>query len=40
MNDIIKIGKSVDESALLVKGVSETVKNEAKDKKEDFSVCY
>ena len=30
MNDIMKIVKSVEESRLLIKGVSETVKNEAK----------
>ena len=29
MNDIIKIVKSPEESALLIKGVSETIKNEA-----------
>ena len=31
MNDIIKTVKSLEESGLLVKGVSETIKNEAKD---------
>ena len=30
MNDIMKIFKSVEESGLLIKGVSETVKDEAK----------
>ena len=30
MNDIMKIDKPLDESGLLVKGVSETIKNEAK----------
>ena len=30
MNDIMKIIKSLEESGLLIKGVSETVKNEAK----------
>ena len=29
MNDIIKIVKSLEESALLIKGVSETIQNEA-----------
>ena len=30
MNDITKIIKSLEESSLLIKGVSETIKNEAK----------
>ena len=30
MNDITKIIKSFEESSLLIKGVSETIKNEAK----------
>ena len=33
MNDIIKIFKSLEESSLLIKCVSETIKNEAKGKK-------
>ena len=32
MNYIMKIVKSLEESGLLIKGVSETIKNEAKDK--------
>ena len=40
MNDIMKIIKSLEQSGLLVKGVSETIKSEAKSKKEDFSECY
>ena len=36
MNDIMKIIKSVEESGLLIKDVSETIKNEAKNKKEGF----
>ena len=31
MNDIMKITKSLEESWLLIKGVSETIKNEAKE---------
>ena len=31
MNDIMKIVKSLEESVLLLKGVSETIKNEAKE---------
>ena len=36
MNDIMKITKSLDASGLLIKGVSETIKNEAKEQKEEF----
>ena len=39
MNDIMKIVKSLEESGLLIKGVSETIKNEAKHE-ADFSVCH
>ena len=37
MNDIIKIVKSLEESGLLIKGVSETIKNEAKRTKSSIS---
>ena len=40
MEDIIKIVKSLEDSGLLLKGVTETVQNEVKEKKEDFLVCY
>ena len=33
MNDIMKIVKSLEESGLLMKGVSETIKDEAKEQK-------
>ena len=33
MNDIMKIVKSLEESGLLVKGFSETIKNETKEQK-------
>ena len=36
MNDIMKIFKSFEESGLLIKGVSETIKNEAKKPKGGF----
>ena len=36
MNDILKIVKSLEESGLLIKGVSETLKNEAKEQKGRF----
>ena len=34
MNDIIKIVKSLKESSLLIKGISETIQNQAKGKKK------
>ena len=40
MNGIMKTVKLREESGLLIKGVSETIKNEAKEEKEDFSECY
>ena len=36
MNDIIKIIKFLEESGLLIKCVSKTNKNEAKERKETF----
>ena len=36
MNDIMKIVKSLDESGLLITGVSKTIKNEAKEQKGAF----
>ena len=33
MNDVMKIVKLIEESGLLIKGVSETIKNEAKEQK-------
>ena len=38
MNDIIKIVKSLEESGLLIKRVSETIKNKAKEKKR--RICW
>ena len=40
MNDIIKTVKSVNKSGLLIKDISQTIKNEAKKKKNDFLMCY
>ena len=31
MNDIMKIVKSLEESGLLIKGISKTIKNEVKE---------
>ena len=36
MEDIMKIVKSLEDSGLLIKGVSETIKNEAKEQKGGF----
>ena len=36
INDIMKMVNSLEESALLIKGVSETIQNEAKEKKGKF----
>ena len=35
-NDIMKIVKNLEDSSLLIKGVSETIKNEAKEQKGGF----
>ena len=36
MNDVMKIVKSLEESSLLIKDVSQTIKNEAKEQKGGF----
>ena len=36
MEDIKKIVKSLEESGLSIKGISETIKNEAKEQKDEF----
>ena len=36
MNDILKIVKSLQDSGVLLKGVGETIKNEAKEQKAGF----
>ena len=36
MEDIMKIVKSLEESGLLIKGISETIKNEVKEQKSRF----
>ena len=36
MNDVMKIVKSFEESGLLIKGISETIKNEAVEQKGRF----
>ena len=39
MEDIMKIVKSLKDSGILLKEVSETIKNVVKEKKEVFLVC-
>ena len=36
MNDIIKIIQALENSNILLKGVTKTIKNETKNKKENF----
>ena len=36
MNDIMKIIKSIEDAGLLIKGVSETIENKAKEQKSWF----
>ena len=40
MEDIIKIVKSLEDSGLFLKGITETVQNEVKEQKGEFFVCY
>ena len=36
INDIIKIIQALEDSNILLKGVTKTIKNETKEQKEDF----
>ena len=40
MEDIVKIVKSLEDSALIFKGLVRQFKMKLKNKKEDFLVCY
>ena len=40
MEDIMKIVKSLQESGLPIKGISETIKVETKEKMAVFFQCY
>ena len=40
MKDIFEIVKSLKNSDFLLKGVSETIQNELKERKGEFLVCY
>ena len=36
LNDIIKVIKALEDSGILLKGVSKTIENETKEQREDF----
>ena len=40
MNDIMKIVQDLEDSKILLKAVTKTIKKEKKNKNEDFRVCY
>ena len=40
INDLIKIVKSLEDSALLLKGVTESIQNEVKEQKGGFLSIY
>ena len=40
IEDLVKIVKSLEDSDLLLKGVTETVQNQVKEQKGRFLVCY
>ena len=40
IDDILKIIKSLEDSGVLLKVVSETIQHEVKEQREDFLVCY
>ena len=39
MNDIMNIIEALENSGILLKGVSKTIENKTKEQKEDFLVC-
>ena len=40
MYDIMKIVQALEDSNILLKGVTKTIKNELKEQKEAFYLCY
>ena len=40
MGDIVRIIKSLEDSGVLIDGITETIKHEIKNKKVDFLVLY
>ena len=39
MNDIMEIAQTLEDSNILLKGVTKTIKNETKEQKKDFWEC-
>ena len=40
MEDNLKIVKSLEDTGFFLEGASKAIKNEAKNKTDDFLVCY
>ena len=40
LNEIMKIVQALDDSNILLKGVTKRLKTKQKNKKEDFYACY
>ena len=40
MNDIMKIVQALEDSNILLKGVTKTIKNETKERKGGFYQCF
>ena len=40
MNDVMQIVQVLESSSILLKGVTEVIKNETKEKKKAFYRCY
>ena len=40
INNMNKIVQALEDSNILLKGVTKTIKNEAKEQKENFQACY
>ena len=40
MNNIMKIVQALEDSNILLKGVTKTIKNETKEQKGGFLICY
>ena len=40
MNDIIKIIEALENSGILLKGVSKTIENDTKEQRGGFLICY
>ena len=40
MNGIMKVVQALEDSNILLKGVTNTIKKETKNKQEAFNLCY